>query len=269
VQTIGDYKKVFMNINVMNTTYYHAAMFEGGIVLHCKEFIKRRLILITTLSLMLLLCGTIKYSFPVMAEGENSKIEKIILIDPGHGGYDGGADGINGLKEKDINLNICLKLRDTLISKGYKVVMTREEDNALLDEGKRTTTKKAQDIANRCKVKELSNADAFISIHQNHFPQGKYYGSQVWYSRNEESRALAHIVQENLKIDLNNGNKRIEKPAKNDYRILVCTDIMPSILIECGFLSNSEEANLLNDEGYQQKIADSIRKSIDAYFEED
>ncbi len=233
-----------------------------------KESIKRRLILITTLVLILLVYATLKIALPAAAKNNGTSNKKTILIDPGHGGYDGGASGTSKIKEKDINLSISLKLRDTLKANGYDVVMTREEDKDLLDKGKRTGTKKAQDIANRCKIKETSNADLFISIHQNHFPQGKYYGSQVWYSKNKESEILAHIVQQNLKVDLDRENKRVEKPANNDYRILTCTDNMPSILVECGFLTNYEEEKLLADERYQQKIVDSLVKSINKYFQE-
>jgi N-acetylmuramoyl-L-alanine amidase len=236
--------------------------------LHYTQVIKRRIILVATLILTLLVYAALKYSFPVDAKSIADG-KKTVLIDPGHGGYDGGADGDNGIKEKDINLSISLKLKETLIANGYNVVMIREEDKALLDEGKRTTTKKAQDIANRCKIKSESNADLFISIHQNKFPQGKYFGSQVWYSKNEESKLLGHVVQVNLKNDLNNNNIRVEKPAKNDFRILTCNDTMPSILVECGFLSNYEEQKLLQQESYQQKIADSITKSINSYFKED
>jgi N-acetylmuramoyl-L-alanine amidase len=235
--------------------------------LYYKSTIKRRIILLATVVITLLVYAVLKYTIPTKAETITSE-KKTILIDPGHGGYDGGADGIDGIKEKDINLRISLKLRDTLVANGYNVVMIREEDKDLLDEGKRTGTKKAQDIGNRCKMKLESNADLFISIHQNKFPQGKYYGSQVWYSKREESKILGHIVQRNLIIDLDNGNNRVEKPAKNDYRILTCNDNMPSILIECGFLSNEQERKLLQDKDYQQKIADSIVKSIKEYFKE-
>ena len=234
-----------------------------------KATIKRRFILIATLVLILVIYADVKFTLSASAEENHISNKKTILIDPGHGGYDGGADGISGIKEKDINLNISLKLRDLLITHGYNVAMTREADNALLYEEKRMGTKKAEDMANRCKVKEQSNADVFISIHQNYFPQRKYYGSQVWYSKNMESMELAHIVQENLKNDLERGNKRVEKPAKNDYKILTCIDNMPSILIECGFLSNYEEEKLLQDEKYQEKIAKSLAKSIENYLEED
>lgn len=232
-----------------------------------KVYLKRRLIIVATLVLTLLVYAVIKSTLLVAAQNDSANDKKVILIDPGHGGYDGGAEGKSGIKEKDINLKISLKLKDILEAKGFNVVMTREDDRALLNDGKRIGTKKAQDIANRCKIKQDSNADAFISIHQNHFPQGKYYGSQVWYSKSKGSSELARITQENLKIDINAENKRVEKPARDDYKILTCSDIMPSILVECGFLSNYEEEKLLQDENYQQKIADSLAKSISNYLE--
>ncbi|MCM8710761.1 N-acetylmuramoyl-L-alanine amidase CwlD [Clostridium sp. SYSU_GA19001] len=234
--------------------------------MHYNGKIKKRAILVSTLIFTLLVYSIVKNVIPAAAENDSTSNKKTILIDVGHGGYDGGAEGKSGTKEKDVNLKISLKLRDSLIEKGYNVIMTRDTDKALLDEDKKTTRKKAQDIANRCKIKEQSQADLFISIHQNHFPQGKYYGAQVWYSNNNKSQSLAHIMQENLKIDLNHDNKRVEKPAKNDYKILSCNDTMPSVLVECGFLSNYEEEQRLLSEEYQQKIVDSLVKSINMYF---
>jgi N-acetylmuramoyl-L-alanine amidase len=221
------------------------------------------LILILVLAATLLIYGV----SPVSAENDGTSNKKVILIDPGHGGYDGGAEGKSGIKEKDVNLSISLKLKENLQKEGYEVKMIREEDKALLDPGKRQGTKKAQDIANRCKIKQESNADLFISIHQNHFPQGKYYGAQVWYSKNKQSHMLGKIVQDNLKKDLNHSNKRVEKPAKDSYKILSCEDSKPSILVECGFLSNPEEEQRILNSDYQQKIVDSITKSVDEFFE--
>lgn len=230
-----------------------------------RQKIKKRFLMITFFAIALAIYNIL----PVSAGKEAASNGKIILIDAGHGGYDGGAEGKSGTKEKDINLAISLKLRDSLTKKGYKVIMIRDTDKALIDEGNRNTTKKAQDMANRCKIKEESNADLFISIHQNHFTQGQYYGAQVWHSNNPKSSILSHIVQQNLKKDLVHDGKRMEKPAKNAYKILSCNDTMPSILVECGFLSNYEEEKRLLDESYQQKIADSLAKSIDEYFEKD
>lgn len=200
---------------------------------------------------------------------ENKTERKVILIDPGHGGYDGGAEGKSGIKEKDINLNISLKLREKLRAEGFEVVMTRDEDKALINgDSKKYSTKKAEDLANRCKIKKETNSDLFISIHQNHFTEGQYYGAQVWYSKNKDSESLAHIIQEGLKADLKDNNKRVEKPAGNSYKILRTHDEMPSVLVECGFLSNYSEEQKLQSSEHQDKIADSITKAISKFLNE-
>lgn len=225
-------------------------------------------IIVVSITLLLVLFNN---TCTVSAKTEENvpSVKKVILIDAGHGGYDGGAEGKTGIKEKDINLSISLKLRDRLKAEGFEVVMTREKDEALLDASNaKYSTKKSQDLANRCKIKKEVNPDLFISIHQNHFPQGQYYGSQVWYSSYKESSTLAHLIQENLKIDLDKGNRRVEKPARDDYKILRKYDTMPSVLVECGFLSNYNEEVKLKDKEYQDLIAKSLTKSIKAYLEE-
>ncbi|GAA0177888.1 hypothetical protein SH2C18_10350 [Clostridium sediminicola] len=196
----------------------------------------------------------------------DSKIKKIILIDPGHGGVDGGAVSKRGTVEKDVNLAISYKLKTHLEQKGYKVVMTRESDYGLYSDKGKIRDKKIEDLNNRCKMKKNSNCDVFVSIHLNMFEQSKYYGAQVWYAvEPKESMDLAHIIQENLKSDLDNGNKRKEKSAKGAYKILRCDNTIPSVIVECGFLSNQqEEENLLNEE-FQVKIAESISKSLDEF----
>jgi len=220
---------------------------------------------------IMVLCILLIPRYTVFSEYEKDVVaeKKVILIDPGHGGYDGGAEGKTGIKEKDINLSISLKLRDSLKSEGFEVFMTREKDEALIDnKSSKYSTKKSQDLANRCKIKKELNPDLFISIHQNHFPQGQYYGSQVWYSNLKESSALAHLIQENLRMDLDKNNKRVEKPAKDNYKILRNIDTMPSVLVECGFLSNYNEEIKLKNEEYQDLIAKSLTKSIKAYLED-
>ncbi|WP_139264236.1 N-acetylmuramoyl-L-alanine amidase CwlD [Clostridium magnum] len=196
----------------------------------------------------------------------NDSKYKIILIDPGHGGIDGGATSKSGILEKDINLKISLKLRDKLIKEGYKVIMTREEDKGLYEDEGRIRKKKIEDLNNRCRMKEQSNCDMFISIHLNAFPESKYYGAQVWYSRNRDSQKLAKIIQENLKSDLEPSNNRQEKAALDSYKVLRNNDNMPSVLVECGFLSNLIEAEKLNGDEYQDKITESITKSIKSYY---
>lgn len=193
--------------------------------------------------------------------------KKLIMIDPGHGGVDGGAVSKNNVSEKNINLAISLKLKDELKAKGYDVILTREEDKELCDNGT-IRHKKLEDLKNRCKLKESSGCDMFLSIHLNKFPEEKYYGAQVWYSKFEESRRLAHIVQEDLKSNLQNGNKRVEKSAGDSYKLLRCHDVIPSVIVECGFLSNGNEEKLLITDEYQGKIAKSISESIDKFYKQ-
>jgi len=195
------------------------------------------------------------------------KVKKTILIDPGHGGIDGGGVSRHKILEKDINLNISLMLKEELEKNGFKVIMTREKDEGLYSNRGRIRDKKNEDLKNRCLLKDNSGCDMFVSIHQNMFPQTQYYGSQVWYAKSEGSKMLGHIIQENLKVDLNNGNKRKEKPALEEYKILRCSK-MPSVIVECGFLSNAEEEQKLKSEEYQRKIAQSIAKSVAQFYEE-
>jgi len=226
------------------------------------------IILVVFLGLTSVFYANIKFSTSTAKNKiyNNNGKDKIILVDPGHGGIDGGAVSKSGIMEKDINLRISLKLRDKLINEGYKVIMTREEDKGLYEYEGRIRKKKIEDLNNRCKIKDQSNCDMFISIHLNAFPESKYYGAQVWYSRNRDSQKLARIIQENLKNDLDSSNNRYEKPALDSYKVLRNNDDMPSVLVECGFLSNVLEEQKLNSDEYQSKIADSITKSIKSYY---
>lgn len=220
--------------------------------------------------LYLLICvlffsrGNYVYAFESSKVNGNIKI----LVDPGHGGIDGGALSKNGTLEKDINLAISLKLREVLIKEGYCVAMTRDEDVGLYDKGKTVREKKIQDLSKRVKLKEESNCNLFISIHQNMFPQSKYYGSQVWHSDDEESKKLAYSIQQALKQNIDPNNKRVPKAAGDDYRILRENSNVPSVIVECGFLSNPNEEELLKSESYQQKLAEAITKGINEYYKD-
>ncbi|MBZ9689438.1 N-acetylmuramoyl-L-alanine amidase CwlD [Clostridium estertheticum] len=199
----------------------------------------------------------------------NEKLQiggKKILIDAGHGGMDGGTSSKDGTVEKNINLSIALKLKESLQKLGYEVVMTREDDAGLYSSGGTIRGRYTEDLKKRCDLKKSSNCDMFISIHLNYFTQSKYSGAQVWYSDYKDSAALAGAIQHNLRADLDTNNKRVQKPAKNAYKILRENDIMPSVIVECGFLSNYEEEQKLKSNEYQEKIASSISKSVGEYF---
>ena len=191
---------------------------------------------------------------------------KKILIDSGHGGMDGGTSSKNGTLEKDINFSIAVKLKERLKKAGYEVVMTREEDAGLDSKNGTIRERYLEDLKNRCDLKKSSNCDMFVSIHLNYFTESKYYGAQVWYSDYKDSSLLASAIQRNFRIDLDPSNKRVQKPAKTAYKILRENDNMPSVIVECGFLSNDEEEQKLKSNEYQEKIAGSISKSIGEFY---
>ena len=195
---------------------------------------------------------------PVMAE-EVSK--GIVLIDAGHGGIDGGAQSRNGTIEKDINLQISKRLKEKLEKEGYKVYMTREEDKEL-------SPKKVKDLEARCKMKIETKCDIFISIHQNKFNSEKCFGAQVWYASNEKSMKLAKYVQGSLKEVVKDNNKRLEKAAKEQYKILRDKYDGACLIVECGFLSNNEEEQRLKSESHQNQIVEGITIGINKYFDE-
>lgn len=220
---------------------------------------------IALLVILITIYNSIDAEALVYNNGESEK-DKLILIDPGHGGIDGGAVGKSGVLEKDINLIIGKKVKLLLEKEGYKVIISREEDKGLYTDGGTIRKKKIQDLENRLKLKKESNCDMFISIHLNAFPQTQYYGAQVWYGDNEESRNLAQIIQNNFRENIDKNNKRVQKPAGNSYRILRDNGETAAVIIECGFLSNIEEESKLKTDEYQEKIADTIVKSVNQYY---
>lgn len=195
---------------------------------------------------------------------KDSKGEKgTIVIDPGHGGFDPGKVGVNNAKEKDINLAISLELKTLLEEEGYDIVMTRDTDCGLYEET--DSNKKSTDMRNRVKLIEETKPILAISIHQNSFTQESSKGAQVFYYEGSiEGEKFASIMQATIKSELADGNHRVEK-ANTAYYMLKKSSC-PLIIIECGFLSNHAEANLLVTQDYQKKMADAIRKGILNYL---
>jgi N-acetylmuramoyl-L-alanine amidase len=186
-----------------------------------------------------------------------------VVIDAGHGGFDPGKVGVNKAKEKDINISIAYKLKSLLEQDGIDVIMTREDDNGLYK--KTDKDKKRADMLKRVEIINSSDAVIAISIHQNSFTQGQYKGAQVfYYSKSEEGKILAETLQETIKSYINDGNKR-EAKSNSSYFILLHTNC-PTVIVECGFLSNWEEANLLCENSYQEKMARAIHLGIHNYI---
>lgn len=190
-----------------------------------------------------------------------------VVIDAGHGGEDGGAIGKDGTLEKDLNLEIALKLSDMLEASGINVVMTRTEDIMLYDRNvDYKGRKKMLDLLSRLKTGENTENSIFVSIHMNSFPQEKYSGLQVYYSDNNPSSViLAEVIQSMAKTYLQNDNERRVKASSGNIYILDRIT-RPAVLVECGFISNTEECKLLGDDEYQQKLALVIFTSITKYI---
>ena len=187
-----------------------------------------------------------------------------VVIDPGHGGRDGGAVGGDGTLEKDLNLAVALKLKAILESAGVRVVMTRETDIELAAPD--SPHKKADDLKARAQLARNEKNAVFVSIHMNNFPIEKYRGLQVYYSENNpESLRLAQTVQNTAESAMQNTEDRKVKPAGDSIYLMSHLDI-PAVLVECGFLSNPEERDLLKNEKYQKKLALTIAAALLAYL---
>lgn len=193
---------------------------------------------------------------------------RIIGIDPGHGGVDPGAISREGLEEDDINLQIALKLKRYIEQSGGIAILTRDNEKGLYTEKAGSLKeKKTEDLINRKALIEGSDCEMFLSIHLNSFTQAKYFGAQTFYSRRiPDSQKLAYILQDELKNVLDKDNKRL--PEINEGVYLLTEMDIPSVLIEAGFLSNEKEARLLKTSEYQEKIAWSIYVGIMKYFSE-
>lgn len=192
-----------------------------------------------------------------------------IIIDAGHGGFDGGTSTDDGISEKGINLNISLYLKEYLNFFGFNVVMTRETDTSTESEGLTTIrSRKSSDLHNRMSLMEKTDNSIFVSIHQNHFSASKYKGAQVFYSPelSEQSSLLAENIQESIIYYLQKDNTRQIKPCGTSV-YLIYNAVKPAVLVECGFLSNPEDAENLQDEIYQRKMALCIALGILNYCE--
>ena len=192
-----------------------------------------------------------------------------VVIDAGHGGEDGGASSAAGLVEKHVNLEIAQMLRDMLTASGINVVMTREDDRLLYDRNVDFKgRKKKLDLAARLTVACDTPHSIFVSIHMNSYTNPKYSGLQVWYSANNaESYQLAQMIQSRAKKDLQPTNKRCIKSAGESI-FLLDNATSPSVLVECGFLSNPEEAAKFETEEYKRRVAFTIFCSIIDFLED-
>lgn len=201
-----------------------------------------------------------------MQESKSASVDlepkKVIVIDPGHGGEDGGAIGVGGVLEKDLNLALSSTISEILRFSGFEVIETRTEDVMLYDKnvdykGK----KKILDLAARLETANSTMPDLFLGIHMNSFPDSRYSGLTVYYSENTpESFEIAEFLRQDVVSLLQPDNNRVLKPGGNIY--LLKRTACPAILVECGFVSNPEECALLSTEDYRQRLSFVIYSSL-------
>lgn len=210
------------------------------------------------------------YSETMSTQGTNNRAYTTVIIDAGHGGEDGGAVGVDGVIEKDLNLPIALEVARLLKKDNIDVILTRDGDYAIPSkEAKTLHERKASDIHNRFAIIEDTENCIFVSIHMNHYDSPSCTGAQTFYSdNNEESEVLAQTIQSHIKKDLQPANERRIKPATSSIYLLYYARV-PAVLVECGFISNAEESKQLQDSTYQKEMASSISNAILDYLGKD
>lgn len=219
----------------------------------------------------------VDYSKPVTGTNEEAPGNQVpsdqlavrtIVLDAGHGGIDPGAvSDYSGLREKDVNLNIVMLLKNILEKDNYKVILTRDSDQLIYTtETNSILQKRREDLTRRKKIMDESGADLVVSIHLNKFPQTKYHGAQVFFPPNSpDSQKLANEIQSAIRLNVDNANDRAALVKKDPIMILKNLTTT-TVVIECGFLSNPEEEQKLAKEEYQNKLAVAIKGGVDNFF---
>jgi N-acetylmuramoyl-L-alanine amidase len=218
-----------------------------------------------TATILITLMLTALGSRAVMVISQNMPIERehCFIIDPGHGGVDGGATSCTGKLESAFNLEISLRLNDLMRFLGYETRMIRKEDISIYTTGETIAQKKMSDLKERVRICAETDGAVLLSIHQNTFPDSRYSGAQVFYPPTEGSRELAEALQKALISTLNPGSNRQVKKAEGVY--LMAHISCPGVLIECGFLSNPEEESRLRSPEYQKALCCAIAATAAEY----
>lgn len=230
----------------------------------CTFKIKRIGEIVTWLLIVLAVLMLILTSFNIMAaESFKQDAESFcIVIDPGHGGIDGGAIALNGVKESDLNLAIGLKMQKLADFLGIKPVMTRVDDSMRTDI---KSYSEHEELVYRTKLANSTPNAVLISIHQNCYPTSQPSGAQVLYAKSEGSRSLGEISHNNIIKLLEPENRRVPEPAPKSLYI-TSNVTCPSILVECGFISNFSDLEKLSDKSYQTALASVLIGSYIQYI---
>ena len=222
------------------------------------------LILISGVSFFTLSKSTKTRHIPSALNTNNNKKQSVIIIDAGHGGFDGGAVAGDGTIEKDLNLAVALKLDCVLRVFGFDTVLVRNQDLSMEDDNV-TGSKKVSDIKNRLKLMEKYDGAIFISIHMNKYSTSQPNGTQVFYGVAPNSQELASSIQTAVKNTIQKSNHRTVKKTTNDIYLLYHATV-PAVIVECGFLSNPNDLQNLKSEKYQKAISLAIATGICDYY---
>ena len=232
-----------------------------GIVLACVFLLGISFLLYSAASSF----STILSSKKTSVNTPNAKKSVTVVLDAGHGGIDGGAVGVNGTLEKDLNLAIVQKAAAVLREKGYTVVLTRERDELLTDSG--NGSRKQQDLRARVATVDSLEDAILISVHMNRFPDSAVKGMTFYYSPNHpDSYRLSESMHGMMLKNVQPDNRRPMKEATSGIYLLYHTTV-PAVLVECGFLSNALEEAMLTEEDYQKTIAEMITSGVIAFIE--
>lgn len=219
---------------------------------------------VATILLTLTLTTLGSRAVTVISQSMPPEREHCFIIDPGHGGVDGGATSCTGKLESAFNLEISLRLRDLLHFLGYQTEIIRSSDISVYTEGETIAAKKMSDLKERVRICAETDGAILLSIHQNTFSDSRYSGAQVFYPATGGSEELAKALQKNLIAALNPRSSRSAKRAEGVYLLehISC----PGVLIECGFLSNPEEEALLRSAEYQKALCCVIAATAGAFI---
>ena len=222
-----------------------------------KKLLKHRMIIICLCLIMVISC----VYFNIVRQTQSNINDVTIVLDAGHGGRDGGCVGVNGSLEKNLNLKYVLSLKDKLVKYGYKIVLTRSTDDGLYSP--LANNKKISDMNSRMEIIKKHNPNLVVSIHMNSFKDSSISGANCFYKIDDgASMNCANLIQKSL---YKNCNAKNDKAKKGDYFMLNCS-YYTSVLIECGFLSNAEEEQNLNNDKFVDKFTQCVADAILIYF---
>lgn len=235
------------------------------------QILKRKIPLLVTIACccaVAVIAGAAGDSGNAQETASGAVPKKVVVLDAGHGGADGGCVGVNGVYEKDINLSIVKYLGTMLNFVGYEVIYTREEDVSIYDNGvEGLRNQKISDMENRLEIVKSYPDSVFISVHQNQYTKSEYFGGQMFYTTNNSGNFRLATIMQGLFAELQPENDRNVKLIDNGLYLFKTTE-QPALLIECGFLSNENDAANLSNTEYQKKVAFTIFKGITQFLKE-